>query len=409
MNITRCFTSDACRKCPISYYELQTFYELDKVEANMLKIEMEREILSIHVFEIAIGSSRKFFFPPDTFHDWTSNGIIYKVVGSLMIMFYQEVDQRNSRRNLRKFNQIKTSIFEKLKMNHHRNGFIDDIDDNCVIKGTGTQQIDFFLLFGFLDDEIDRDCEEWKVYELAREIYIFFSSESYSFEELDEIKVKIEIFSELFYVKFVKTKITTFTMKVHFLIHYVDWAIKLGPLERYRTTKYERFHQPHKKSQLLNAQFKNKPFSIGKWYALGLRVNFNLLEFELKKKLNRSDFDCQSLSQYSRFFNFSKVIYQVKDLTIKKVLFKKGFYFRMKNSSGNLPQFVRIVFTAKEDEDFIIIASFLKTISFEKESFCFKVSFTSELRRISYDDVHYHQCTFLSDDRHYYILQDFKF
>ena len=403
MDIVKSFRSDSCRICPIRYSALQTFFDSDMCQQNLEKVETVRPLPDDHTFKGRVASN--FFYSPDTFHDFTSSGIIQRVCGSLMEIFYED-RLISYNRNLAKFRRKRSTIFEKLNLLNHRNAHISDIEEiGCVIKGTGTQQIDFFLLFGYLDETIDRSSAEWLIYELAREIYLFFDSEFIPRDRLDLIHSKIRQFHELFYEKFVKTKLSTFTMKLHFLEHYPETVRNIGPIKNVKTLKYERNHQPIKNSEKGSRQFKNKPFSIGKWEALSMSVDYKLVQFEVKKRLKRSDFDCPTMAQFLGFFDFNQEITQLKGLSIKKVPLISGNFFRFKSLENDLPKFCKIVFTAKQGDDFVILASILKTLEFVPSKFCYKVQYANQLLRVSVDDLNYHQCTFLPADN--CILQDF--
>lgn len=404
MDIVKGFRSDSCRICPIRYNELQKFFESNEYQENLRKIGTVRPLPEEHTFRDLVASN--FFYAPDSFHDFTSSGIIQRILGSLMEIFYQD-RLISFNRNLSKFREKKQEIFRKLELIQHRNGHISDIEEKgCVIKGTGTQQIDFFLAFGYLDNTIERHCDEWKIYELAREIYLFFDSECIPREELEAIQSRVRMLHELFYEKFVCSKLSTFTMKVHYLEHYSEAVRTIGPVKHVKTLKYERNHQPLKNSEKGSRQFKNKPFSIAKTEALSMSVDYKLVEYEVKKKLKCSDFDCSTLMHYRNFFDFNFEIVQVKDLSIKKVPLFKGNFFRFKALEDNLPNFCKIVFTAKQADEFVIVASVLKTLEFVEAKFCYKVQYSTELARVAVDDLDYHQCTFIPEDN--YILQDFK-
>lgn len=402
MDIVKSFRSDSCRICPVHYRDLQKFFDTDSYLDNIRTVETVRPLPEDHTFRGLVASN--FFYSPDSFHDFTSNGIIQRVCGSLMEIFYQ--DRATSfNRNQIKFREIRRSIFEKLKAINHRNKHISDIDEQgCTIKGTGTQQIDFFLMFGYLDETIDRTSAEFKIYELAREIYLFFDSDEIPRDRLDAIHSSIRQFHELFFEKFVRTKISTFTMKLHHLEHYPKAVRTIGPIKNVKTLKYERNHQPIKNSEKGSHQFKNKPVSIAKWEALSMSVNYKLVEYEVKKPLNRNDFDCPTLFPYRDFFDFNREIVQVKKLSVKKVPLVSGNFFRFRAQENNLPKFCKVVFTAKQADEFIVIVSVLKTLEFVESLFCFKVQYSSELARVSVEDLHFHQCTCLPNNL---ILQDF--
>lgn len=406
MDIVKSFRSDSCRICPISYRALQTFCDPDKHQRNLQVVETVRPLPEDHTFKDQVASN--FFYGLDSFHDFTSSGIIQRVLGSLMEIFYQD-KLVSFNRNLIKFRSKKLEIFQKLAQINHRNQHISDIEEaGCLIKGTGTQQIDFFLMFGYLDETIDRSCEEWQIYELAREIYLFFDSDCIPRDQLDAIHAKIRQFHKLFYEKFVLTKLSTFTFKLHFLEHYPETVRHIGPIKNVKTLKYERNHQPIKNSEKGSRQFKNKPFSIAKWEALSMSVNYKLEDFEVKKRLRPSDFECPAIAQFRSFFDLGQEITQVKNLSIKKVPLFPGNFFRFKQVENNLPKFCKIVFTAKQGEDFVIVASVLETLEFIPHKFCYKVRYANQLQRVSVDELNYHQCTFmpLSPTEHC-ILQDF--
>ena len=192
MSITKSFRKDACRTCPILYRELQTFFETDRYQSNLEKIKTIRPLPVDHSFREIVN--RNFIYPPDLFHDFSSNGIIQRVMGCLFSIFYQDVlvrmisETSRTNRNQIKFRRLRDVMLTRLKAIHHRNGMINEISEDCVIHGTGSQQIDFFLLFGYLDTTIDRRSEEWQIYKLIREIYIFFDADSIRRSEMPEIE-----------------------------------------------------------------------------------------------------------------------------------------------------------------------------------------------------------------------------
>lgn len=112
MDITKSFTSDSCRTCNITYNDLQTFFEPTLINSNKSKINKVREYPPSHTFKDLV--QRKFFYAVDLFHDFTSKGIIQKVLGALMQVHYQDINVRNSR-NLVKFKNIKKFLKNLIK------------------------------------------------------------------------------------------------------------------------------------------------------------------------------------------------------------------------------------------------------------------------------------------------------
>lgn len=151
------------------------------------------------------------------------------------------------------------------------------------------QVFEFFLLFGYLDTKVDRNSVHWKLYSFLRDIVLFCFHHCVYTDEIDHLHRKIIDFPLLFFRNIVfptqslKEKKFTFTMKVHYLIHYVDAMYKGGPLLNTCTLKQERCLSGFNKYLLGSNNRKNQLFSIATWYL------FDFLRTALRQNVKKEN------------------------------------------------------------------------------------------------------------------------
>lgn len=124
--------SDFCKLCNISYAALQKFYEPNNLDDNLAQINILRKLPRDHFFAPVIN--RKFFYALDMDHDFSFSGVMGEVLGCLIKIHYQDINQRNTR-NLQKFEKLRDDLLEKLKKVNHRNGCIKNITNECGFDG----------------------------------------------------------------------------------------------------------------------------------------------------------------------------------------------------------------------------------------------------------------------------------
>ena len=260
---------------------------------------------------------------------------------------------------------------------------------------------DLFLLFGYLSDGIvPRDSPAFQVYLKLRSIYLLVSSPVIPKSSISQLRVSLKEFFIEFDRVFVRPKLGKIVHKIHNLAHYPEFIEMMGPPFQFDTKRFERGHQEHKQNDAPSKQFKNKPFSIVKNSILGKETKFKLIDFQVKKLLTRSDFNCPTLTMFRDFVDFNLEICKLKFLSINKVNFQIDNIYRMIGSESESGQtkFVKIVFLAKQGDSFLILGSSLKVVEFLEGIQCYRVEQENSLMELSLDLIHYHLCTPLGDN-----------
>lgn len=197
---------------------------------------------------------------------------------------------------------------------------------------------------------------------------------------------------------------TTFKPKTHHIHHYPEYVENAGPMSRFKCFRFERTHQIHKRCDQASNNFKNKAFSIATTYSLSFSPKYQEIKYETGRILNRNSFR-RNKQHLEPFFDLTKMCTEIKELNIKGMDLRKKFFFRFKYLIDDLPVFCEIEYTGKVEENIIIVGCKLKTLEFDEYTQCYKVEFTEEFEIIEYDQLIYHQCTFIENDD--LILKDF--
>lgn len=401
--VCRGFTGDACRFCDKKLKDLKYDYSTVAEES----IYCVRTVKN-SAFRLLTVSP--YLFPFDLFHDFACSGIMQRVLGPIIKRYYIESENQTGRNDLRRFEKLKSELFDRLdSLSKDR---ISDISNKGLIEGKGCQVIEFFLLFGYLDEIVPRDSDLWKLYLSIRNIYLFASAEMIPKDKLAAFQDEVNSFLNN-YIKFVvRENLESFVFKLHYLVHYRRAIEHFGPLALYSTVKYERGHQIHKRGDSNSNQFKNKAYSLAKRCALGFQVDFKVLDFEVKKQIKFQELSSAEHSSYQHLFKPDADVEVLKWLKLQKVFYKKNLVFRIVDE--NLiepPTFVKIVFVAKQEDDFYMVATKLKTLDYRPERVCYKVEHTLEVVRVTNDMIHYHNLFYHSRDssvlKSFYLKTDF--
>lgn len=345
----------------------------------------------------------KYFYCFDPFHDFAQSGIISKVLTPIIKIYY--IDGPNFRRDLIGFEVKKKKLLQKFKQLKHRNGMISDIDKDGQMFGTGTQVIDFFLLFGYLDECVDRSSDRFKIYLQIRNIYLFVMSEKIAKIKLDLVDEEVKLFLFEYHRIFQANKMESLTPKLHHLEHYVSCMRKMGNPKFFGTIRYERKHQDPKRNESNSRQFQNKPYSVAKWEALTRRVEFKLVD-ECVVDYSKFNFNNPDNRFYFKFLDEEKEFVRLKHVKISKIDFKLGRCFRLIDEGNSSTNFVEIVEMFQQDEQCIIIGSCLKSVSYNTHKCAYSVEYENELMKVDVDQIFHSQLIFIKNEM--LLIKDFS-
>lgn len=365
LKITRSFRSKSCRFCLISYNQLQ-----QSIDTIIELREMGNNCLSDLIFELVQ-------FCPDIFHDFCENGVIHKIMKHILIKYYS-VSAINM-------------LMVKLRAINWRYGKIESIYTSSSnygkIKGAGMQILDFFLAFAYLDTQVPRESFEFKIYTLLKEIIIFCFSDKIDVTKINDLEQKIIYFQKLVFDHIVEpsqnetNKKITFTMKLHWIKHYVVVMLAVGPLLNQCTLKNERFIHTLNNYLAGSNCTKNLPYSIAKWFSIFFEKNFhsNPNEYNLIRKIFCNQLD----DQYKPFFNgnLNQEIEILKSCEISNTLFMVNcmYLFDYQDNDPELPIFIQLKTILKQANNIFVIGEIFETESYDKNKTCFKIYSTNEL------------------------------
>ena len=389
-----------CKQCQIHHRDLKCLYSGSFNQAILPRgMSMDHAFAKINskIFK------PKFFYAFDPFHDF--EGIMQKVLNPMIKIYY--IEGPNFRRNLVGFANKKAILLEKYKSLQHRNGTISDIDKDGVISGTFTQIADFFLLFGYLDDLINRNADEFKLYLLLRKIYLFVMSEAIPKSKLDAVEAAIKNFLHEYHRIYVHTKMQTMIPKMHHLDHYTEFIKEMGNMKYFHCARYERKHQDPKHEQRSSHQFKNKAFSIAKWGALVPTIRFQLIEDERIRK-SGIDLDKPENFIYRNFIDHQREFTVLKEVKIKKVHLKPKKVFRIRSSTPQIdrPEFIQFELLVKQEERYLLIGQRIKSANYLGQRCAYRVEYENLMTSIDVDQLHHTECIFIPNE--FLIIKDWS-
>lgn len=396
------FKGRFCKQCTISYSQLQKLYNGSLEDAIN-----DRIIPDTHAFNSAEAFiyNLRYFYTFDAFHDFSSSGIILKVIRPMLYLYY--IEKNNSfKRDLKAFEIKRLKLLKKLKALNHRNGMINGIDKDGFIHGTCSQVIDFFILFGYLDDDVDRNSEHFKLYLKIRNIFLFLTSDIIKKDKLKIVENEIKSFLSKYDQLYKANQMETIIPKMHHIEHYPDCIRVMGNPRLYQTQRYERKHQDIKRSESNSLQFKNKSYSIAKWELLTRKIEFKEIESILEDKspldldnpVNRLIFD-KFLDKNSNYVN-------LKQIKIKKIELKIGKLFRLKEETNNSTNFIKIIGLFQLGNNYLIVGSCLKSKFYIADKCCFKVEFENKIKLVDINKIFHSELIFIEEEM--LILKDFS-
>lgn len=145
------------------------------------------------------------------------------------------IDGSNFKRDLKEFEVKKLNLLSKLKALHHRNGMINGIDKDGIIYGTCSQVIDFFILFAYLDDYVDKNSEHFNLYLKIRNIYLFLTSEIIKKDHLARVDKEIKEFIFKYHQIYNSNDMESIIPKIHHIDHYPNCIKIMGNPRLYQT------------------------------------------------------------------------------------------------------------------------------------------------------------------------------
>ena len=391
MKLTRCFRRDSCRFCLITYQQLQ--------QLNMNLEVTERLLNEDHCLLEHFDSP--FNYSVDIFHD-LCHGVILKLMSFILVTYYKG-----------KYDQLLVE-YNKVKVKHGR---IEGIKVSTgKIVGTGMQVLDFFLLFGYLDKCVDRRSVHWKLYRLLRDIILFCFHPVVYQRELPEIHRKIIDFQLIFFNKIVfptknmnKIKKITFTMKIHYIGHYVRAVFKSGPLLNSCTLKGERVLSSLNNYLIASNNRKNEAFTIASWYL----YNFNTTAFRNTDKYHvirtvKIDEikDTFGDGLELRILNHHKDVQLIGHCHHNDVNYKLGDLFLFGYQENKMPIFIELFNIFKQDDQVKIIGQIIRTSTYDAAKCVYKVFRTADFEELKLDQIEWHQPIYFFEDQ--FVLEEFK-
>ena len=360
LRLPRNFTLDSCKYCKLFHSDLQS-------STCLGDIVMNREMRGDHLFAPIVN--QPYLYCPDPMHDFFEGGIVSKVLNPLLSIYYQKPSQ----------------LLEKINF---KNGpiKINKKNDTFQISGKGIQIVEFFYSFSFLDDQIARNSEHWRVYLLLRSIVNFFTATEIQRDSVEASRALVYEFLNLYYKLFVETKLETATFKLHHLCHYPDLVLIFGPLFFCSNWRYERFHQSHVQLVCSRSGI-NAESTMAR--AFLQKFNLNLDQDQLTySKADLTPAIKQTYRRFSGFVNLEEGFKVVKSATIRKVIFEPGCAF-VKLAADN-PLFCKIEIIFEQNSRLVVICKQFQTIRYCRKLASYVVHLTENLTTIDpYDLVYY--------------------
>ena len=381
-----------CRDCLITHSRLNK-----KDLPFVTHFETRRLDPACHIFDGILDSISN--YPRDKFHD-NAEGTCHKVLTPVLKHFY--------------FNQTNVLVDKTKLFKQWRNGRIEGISDYRV-KGTGMQVLEFFLLFPILDDRIERTSDWFKLIILLREIILFISCDVVARNELDDFHRKVQDFQKLYFELLTSREIESFTMKLHYLIHYKNCIEESGPMNAHDATRGERFLKTIKDVVSNSKNTKNLIFTIVKNHQLYLQPHLfnNEDNFVLTTLIPAAEIQIRLPPVFLPFIDLNSDLEELSSANVLNIAIKlNSVYILGYESRNGHPIFIKLVKLFKQNNFLKLVGQVLRVVRYYDLDCYYQVNNTGRLELLDLSRLAWHNDLYyqenVNDTGCNVIVKDFK-
>lgn len=381
-----------CRDCLI------THARLNKVDLPFVTDFEPRQLNPAgHIFDGVLSSISN--YPRDKFHD-IAEGVCHKVLTPVLKSFY--------------FNDTNVLVNKTKLFKHWRNGRIEGISDHKV-KGTGMQVLEFFMLFPVLDDRVDRNSDWFRLIILLREIILFISCDVIPRNELNDFHQKVQVFQKLYFDLLTSKGLESFTMKVHYPIHYKSCIEESGPMAPHDTARGERFLKTIKGIVSNSLCTKNLIFTIVKNYQQYLQPQLfkNEDKFVKVRDISAADISNRLSSEFLPFIDLNSDLEELSSLTVFgiEINLNSVYVLGYESHNGN-PMFIKLVKLFKQGNWLKLVGPVLRVTNYFETDCTYQVTNTRTLELLDLAHLAWHKELYFVEDVNNsgcdVVIRDFK-
>lgn len=237
----------------------------------------------------------------------------------------------------------------------------------------------FTRYFGLIiGDEVPHDNKAWVIYKKLREIIHIVTSPTITKSHLFQLEMLITEHHQLYLQQFGDLK-----PKFHLLVHYSKLMLKIGPMIKLSSMRFESKHREIKR--ILQGSSSNR--NILK--SIGIRYQLSLMHFQFTKYKKRYITCGPSIIDHSIHIHFptANMKRAISSVTINNVTYKKGTII-VANILENGPEYGEICsIYIIEDEIYFRCTSF-NLIGFNSHYFAHSVALNIENKQVvNYDSL----------------------
>ena len=281
---------------------------------------------------------------------------------------------------------------------------------NKTLGLSASETYTFVKHFGLLvGDLVDEGDPHWEIYKKLCELISFLDKRSFTRESVDELRLIISSLNTLYIDLFG----ANLMFKLHFLLHYPDLMLKLGPLKPLSSMRGEAKHKVLKGT----ARRTNCRINLEKTLAIDHQIKMCCrfiedIAFEDKIEFGATDrLKIDESPFYDDFQNIINSYKLVKTLTIKGIKYEKKLLINYETI--DLPAFGQIeciLYDFPNESsalDVIFIVRDVDVIEFDEHYQAFGAKKLNSYTAISYTQIENKFCSDLlfSYNRHRYIIK----
>lgn len=371
--ITKSFISNCCKWCNMKHSEMQM------VPPNFdfpPRTDHDEHCLKECMLD---GQDEIYLYCCDPFHDISHGAVSY---------FNKYLIHKYYANNVKFLKQAQS----KFTLEHGRINFTAN-----SYSATGSQQLEFFIMFALYDTRVDRNSNDFKFYEIFRNVIAYVNaddSDKFSTQEIDMFQSLVKEFYSYYMTHILDPSnddVKTAKPKFHHLLHYHEFLRNKKNLRRLNCKRFERKIQQLKR--LVSPS--NSVINLAKQTIS--KYSQNHKETNLKNFCDEADnfiekkFSCID-TKYSKFLNANERIFSMpKDnkFVFEKMVLKEGVVFMINNQ---MPlEFIEIKKIYRQNGKYTLVGKKFLSNSFNRFYCAYEIQRTEELIQINPGQITNHK------------------
>lgn len=260
--------------------------------------------------------------------------------------------------------------------------------ENTTLKMSGEEMKTFITNFSLIiGHRVDRNCPEWKLYIVLREICSIVTSKTVHVRSFELLESLVSEHHELYLQCF---PYDTLKPKHHFMVHYPRILQLVGPVDLISSMRYESYHKKFKnvanvitcRVNLLTTFSKKIEFQIAKFLLNYEKPNYSA-NFGKMHAVNK-----YTLFQRYNFSLISKDIMETSWVQVGTVLIKKNCVIQIGLEVDDSPKFGLVEEIIIIDKSVVILGCRkIINLGFDRHFYAYSITETNCFFPISVDSV----------------------